>query len=107
VLLILGSRFSSDGIRIFGDNTGALANSLRLTGKGILISIAREISWRKIRGKWHFEVAHLPAEHNLVADALSRLSGPDPYGLPTRALGSAVRVPVPDHSSIWAIASPA
>jgi hypothetical protein len=32
-LLVWGSRFSTDGIRIFGDNTGALANSLRLTGK--------------------------------------------------------------------------
>ena len=50
VLLTWGHRFHKQGLRIFGDNTGALEYALRLCGKGVLMHIARELSWRKIRG---------------------------------------------------------
>ena len=104
VLLMWSSRFP--GLQIFGDNTGALSNALRLTGKkGVLISIAREISWRKVRAGWVFEVAHLPAEYNVVADASSRSSGPDPLQHPSLALRSARRVVPPSPESTWVISS--
>ena len=38
--------------------------------------VARELAWRKVRFGWRYSVAHLPAEGNVWADALSRLVAP-------------------------------
>jgi len=65
------------GVRIFGDNLGALQGALHLRGRAGLSKITRELSWRKARHQWRFSVGHLPTEANLTADALSRLTAPE------------------------------
>jgi hypothetical protein len=62
-LMLWASRFRVPGLRILGDNTGALADVLKLSGKGAMMAVAREVSWRQVRGHWVFEVGHLPGEH--------------------------------------------
>ena len=82
-------------VAVLGDNTGALADAISLKGKGSLVAIARELSWRQAKRKWRFMVGHLPAELNRVADALSRVSDPKGVGWPKRALASAAsRTPI-------------
>jgi len=34
-------------VMVVGDNTGSLQNSLDLKGKGALLSVSRELAWRK------------------------------------------------------------
>ena len=58
---------------LLGDNTAALNAAVSYRGKNVLGLISREISWRKVRFGWRYAVGHLPSEHNLLADALSRL----------------------------------
>ena len=67
-------------LTIVGDNTGSLQDALSLKGTGALNTLAMELSWRKARRGWHFQVGHLPSEANDIADALSRLS--EGYELP-------------------------
>ena len=38
--------FVVDSILVLGDNTAALSNALALKGRGPLLSIARELSWK-------------------------------------------------------------
>jgi hypothetical protein len=66
VLVQWADLFHPFGMPILGDNTGALQAGLDLSGRGVLLAIAREISWRKARRRWHFSVGHLPSEHNTV-----------------------------------------
>jgi hypothetical protein len=68
----------SEYLVILGDNTAALQSALGLKGKGPLMAVARELSWRQALYNWTFSVGHLPTEANSVADALSRLDAPEP-----------------------------
>jgi hypothetical protein len=101
-LILWASRFRVPGLQILGDNTRALADVLKLSGKGAMMAIAREVSWRQVRGHWVFEVGHLPGEHNVLADALSRLHDPDPAELPSKALKGALRRLTAEPGEVWA-----
>ena len=61
---------------MLGDNLAALGGALSFKGANELNRITREMAWRKVRGGWHYACGHLPAEHNEVADSLSRLAAP-------------------------------
>ena len=88
-------------VAVLGDNTAALSNSLSLKGRGIMNAVAREVSWRQSRRKWAFEVGHLPAEYNVVADALSRTADPKGCAWPSAALSSATFVTPPRLQDLW------
>ena len=100
-LLTWGNKFVTESVMVVGDNTGALNNALSLKGKGELIAIARELSWRQAKRGWLFSVGHLPSEFNVVADALSRQADPKGCKWPTLALASATHVAPPRLASIW------
>ena len=100
-LMIWGDTFVSFSVAILGDNVGALSAALSLKGRGALLAVARELSWRQARRKWSFEVAHLPSEHNNVADALSRVADPTGKAWPGWALGVATARKCPRISEIW------
>ena len=99
-LLVWAGDFEGKTLRLAGDNTGSLQNALALRGRGPLLAVAREITWRRARLKWSFSVAHLPSEHNTVADALSRRGGPLPQPRPA-CLRDALQRKVPDLGSVW------
>jgi hypothetical protein len=101
-LTLWGHWFTTDTLNVLGDNTGALQNALSLKGKGILMALAREVSWRQAKYRWNFRVGHLPSEANVVADALSRVA--DPSGKtrwPSHALGAAQAVTPPRLRDLW------
>ena len=101
-LLVWADFFVDTSLAVLGDNTGALTNALQLKGRGPLLAIAREISWRKARRSWAFEVGHLPSEHNSIADALSRIADPkETKGWPSKALAAARAVTPPRLSEVW------
>jgi len=81
-LLLWGHLSAESLLCILGDNIAALQLALTLKGRGHMLTISREISWRKIRFNWHFGVQHLPKDQNTVADALSRMYAPSPAKLP-------------------------
>ena len=102
VLQAWGSRFTSASLHLLGDNTGSLNDALKCSGKGWLMHIAREVSWRTVRGNWAYELAHLPSEHNVVADILSRLFAPKPVRLQdVSELASATEVQEPCPEDMW------
>ena len=90
-----------ESVAVLGDNTAALSDALALKGKGIMLAVARELSWRQPRRKWSFDVGHLPAEHNVVADALSRTTDPKGCAWPARALASAASAKPPKLKDLW------
>jgi len=103
-LLVWGARFSKEGLAIAGDNTAALANAISFRGRGGLHRISLEISWRKVRYAWRYQVAHLPSEGNTIADALSRTSAPEgsernPF--PHQELMGAAKQEVTVDASLW------
>jgi hypothetical protein len=100
-LILWCGRFNGSNVAVLGDNVAALTSALNLTGKGYMIALAKEVSWRQCRAGWRFRVGHLPAEYNLLTDALSRLAAPDSIALPHRALRQVVRRPSPDAFSLW------
>ena len=100
-----GDRFVDQKRAVLGDNTGALSSALSLCGRGNLIAIGRELSWRQARRRWNFEVGHLPSEYNVVADALSRTADPKGAPWPALALASAACVSPPKLCDLW-LASP-
>ena len=53
------------------------------------------------RRGWVFECGHFPAEYNLVADALSRVTDPKGVPWPAVELGAAVFVQPPKVAGIW------
>ena len=77
-----GSSFVVESLAVLCDNTAALQSALDLKGSGVNLAIARELAWRKARGRWAFTPGHLPAEQNTMADAISRLAAPDSKALP-------------------------
>jgi hypothetical protein len=100
-LMLLASRLRIPGLRVIGDNTGALADALTLSGKGAMMAIARDISWRQVRGQWNFVVGHLPGEHNTVAYSLSRAFDPEPAVHPRQALRGAIQTHPADPREVW------
>ena len=99
--MLWASRFRVPGLRVLGDNTGALADVLKLSGKGAMMAIAREVSWRQVRGHWNFEVGHLPGKHNTVADALSREFDPAPAEHPHASLRGALECNPAEPGDVW------
>ena len=100
-LVVWGKHFRQNTVVIYGDNTAALANALNLKGRGILLHVAREIAWRQARRGWKFETAHLPSEHNSIADALSRITDPKGKQWPRLALSAAEADTAPRLSELW------
>ena len=100
-LMVWGDRFVDLTVPVLGDNVGALSAALSLRGRGALQAVARELSWRKARRRWAFDVGHLPSEHNSVADALSRVADPSGVPWPSWALGGATAQKCPKISKIW------
>ena len=103
-LLVWAHLFEGDAIPVLGDSIGALQAALKLQGRGPMLAIAREISWRAARRIWCLHVVHLPAETNNVVDALSRVQDPkDPEHLswPSTALGAAERAKTPKLKDVW------
>ena len=86
---------------VLGDNTAALSSALALKGKGVMLAVARELSWRQSRRKWAFDVAHLPSEYNVVADALSRTAAPKGCAWPALALATATYAVPPKLQDLW------
>ena len=74
---------SDEGVLMAGDNTASLQLAMDRKGKKQCNCIARELVWRHARRQWRFDCAHLPAEQNLVADALSRQHTPKPSPVPS------------------------
>ena len=101
VLLIWGDHFTSESLAVLGDNVGALTTALSMAGRGSLLAVTRELSWRKARRRWCYEVGHLPSEFNVVADALSRIADPSGVPWPSEALSSATMKHCPKVADIW------
>ena len=82
----------------------SLEAALHMKGRNALSKIGRELSWRRARDGWRYVVGHLPAERNLLADSLSRLTAPsaDAKPLPDE-LGSASRVEPPMIDTLWTL----
>ena len=107
VLLLWGDDFTDTELAIVGDSTSALQDALHLKGSGEMAAVAREIAWRQVRRGWSFGVGHLPAERNVIPDALSRLWDDPPLQLPEFALREATRRQAPHVGSVWrAVAFP-
>ena len=100
-LMVWGNSFVETSVAVLGDNVGSLSAALSLKGRGNLLAVARELSWRRARHRWSFEVAHLPSEHNVVADSLSRVADPKGVPWPSVALGGALAVRCPKVAEIW------
>ena len=90
-------------VLIIGDNVPSLQNSLDLKGKRSLMAISREIAWRRARFAWAYDVGHLPSEHNIAPDCLSRQSGPDPKPWPWAELAGAHEACHPKIEDIWQV----
>ena len=63
-MLVWQKCFALGPVLIIGDNVPALQNTLDLKGRGPLLTVSREIAWRKARGRWTYDVGHLPSEYN-------------------------------------------
>ena len=85
---------------VWGDNIAALQDAISLKGRGHMLTIARELSWRQARWPLHFDVAHLPKDLNVAADALSRLAAVPVSSLPTELL-HVPRVPADSWETVW------
>ena len=93
----------SHGVVVCGDNLATLQNSIDCKSSRSSINlVGREIAWRQALRGWRLTAAHFPKEHNVVADALSRLSAPSPLPRPTSALrGATLRVPPVQDARLW------
>ena len=100
-LVTWGPRFINSSLAVLGDNTGALQTALSLKGRMPNLGAARELAWRQARGRWSYEVGHLPSEHNVTADALSRVTCPEPAQWPAADLGSASWRNPPSLEGFW------
>ena len=99
-LIVWGDTYTEECITVLGDSTSALQDALNLSGRREMIAVAREVAWRQIRGSWKFKVGHLPAEYNLVSDALSRRYAPSSVSLP-RLLSAARERQAPAPMHVW------
>ena len=66
----------STPVTLFGDNTAALQTALTMKGRGEQLKLAQVLAVLRSARTLDVEVAHLPSEANLAADALSRQFGP-------------------------------
>ena len=69
-------------VAVVGDNVAALTVALSRRGRGDLGRLCRELALRQARQDLGIAVGHLATHLNTVADALSRLSAPDPSAFP-------------------------
>ena len=99
-LVSWGSWATEVPIMILGDNVGALQHAIALKGKGHMLIVAREKAWRQARVSWKFDVSHFPNECNHDADALSRISAPEPAPFRS-ALARLYRVVLQPWSSLF------
>ena len=100
-LLVWANLCGEGSIAVIGDNTAALTNAINMKGKGPMLVISRELAWRRARGTWNFEVGHIPAEENQIADSLSRLFADPPKDFPAQALQNAKEVEAPEVRGLW------
>ena len=91
------------GLSFFGDNIASLQLALSGKAKGAMGALARELFLRRVRSDWTYSVAHLPSEHNYVADYVSRLRQPSAPTGPLPELSGAAEVQVPELSTIWTL----
>ena len=89
-------------LAVLGDSMVALQNAMTLKGSTALAALARELAWRKARFGWIFTCGHLPAEANVVADALSRLTGPEAKFFPEE-LRMVARRKAPALHALWQV----
>ena len=94
-----GDYFLKEPVAVVGDNTASLTSLLKQNGKGPLLAVAHELSWRRARRGWLISAGHLPTEGNKVPDALSRLA--EGAAFPQAALSSAIRSPLPHVGRFW------
>ena len=105
-LLIVAVAFedtlTSTGACIMGDNLGALNDALNLKSTvPSMNAVARELAWRRIARRWHYELAHLPKERNDEADALSRLQAVPAREVPMNLHGSRYYQPPEQTTELW------
>ena len=93
----------ADGLCFLGDNIASLNLALDGKAKGNIVSLARELAVSKARDDLMFSVAHLPAESNLLSDALSRLAQPGKSSAMPSQLVGAAEVPLGPLSSTWVL----
>jgi hypothetical protein len=103
-LVVWGHLFTETYVDLLGDNLAALTDTIALKGKGLMMAVAREVSWRQARLGWRFKVGHVPSKHLRLADALSRLHGPSPPPFP-HALRECSEVEAPSLESLWRVRS--
>ena len=90
------------GLKALGDATCAMTGMLRMTARGLLNHVAREITLRKATEGWRYRVGHILSEANTVADTLSRLNWPTTPALPQSCCTALRRAP-PDWDSGWRV----
>ena len=100
VMIVWAPRFSKEAFTVKGDNLGALNNAARLSGKGPLLAISRELAWRRAAWQWKPVYSHLPSEFNKWADDLSRLMAPDKHEVP-EGLKQVRREAGPEIERMW------
>ena len=93
-------------VALIGDNTAALTVAVSQRGKGDLGKVCREVALRQARGGLVIAVGHLPTKHTVLADALSRLSSPDPPRFPSQLRGLPCRA-MPCLGDLFRIEPPA
>jgi len=104
VMEVWGTEWRSEGLAVLGDNLASLSGLTALRGKSQLYRVTCELAWRKVRYGWKFAAGHLPAESNVLADALSRLSAPAPNTKTfPDALRGARRRDFPDPEHLWVV----
>jgi len=102
-LVLWASAFRETGLIVLGDNLAALSGILNLRGRKAITIVTRELSWRRVRYAWRYAAGHLPAEHNVLADALSRLDAPagsEHKAFPAE-LRDVTRRPAPAFDELW------
>ena len=73
-------------IAIVGDNIGALTVAVSRRGRGNLGRLCRELALLQAHHSLTIAVGHLATHLNTWADALSRLTAPDPAQVPAELL---------------------
>ena len=90
-------------VLIIGDTVPSLQNTLDLKCRRSLSAVSRDIAWRKARFVWHFDVGHLPSEHNLAPDCLYRQYALEPKPWPFSELVGALERKIPKISDVWQV----
>ena len=84
-------------VAVVGDNIAALTVALSRRGRGDLGRLCRELALRQARQDLCIAVGHLATHLKTIADALSRLSAPEPSRFPEELRGvPQVRWPSPE-----------